>query len=1632
LKKASRYIMYILIGTLLFAIVAILLLQLPAVQTSILNKVNTSLSKKLGNKISIKNVDIDYLNRVDLDGIYLEDLKGDTLAYIKQMKVAVSLWGLVKNELLITDATINGANIQFKKDDLTEKFNYQFLIDAFSPENNTEKDKTLLFDLDNIDILNTQFELLNGEDKLEANLMKLAISFDYLDFDNKKVLVDDFLLEEADVQYIYLASKNKTRREIQFPNLPWQIQANDISTSKVNFLYKEKNSVAVDDVVTFDNLNLKDINFDAQDIRIDSTQIAAQISTLSFQEQSGFELEDFKTGINITQKGIDINELNLQTPQSNLSTSTTLSFQQFSDLKNIKNINIKSVIDKTRVSIKDVRYFTDARSKNIFSNIPLNENIVLDGELEGSVHSLQMKHLDVHIPGIVDSHVNGTLKNILDKQTLSFDLRVDQFETSSKKLGKIIPHNTLPVALDKFGNVDIEGTFLGDLKSFSVEGLSFDSEASTNAQLSGTVLNLLDPEQLSMDLKIEKLETHLDDIQGFVKGGLPPAIQGAGAISYIGDFTGTLKDFELDGKLKTDIGNAETNVELKFDNSATGPSYSGAIQLQEFDLGAVLNNDDFGVVNLSIDADGSGLDLNAMDSKMKMNVEQLTYKNVLYENFAFNGTVEQKKINGDFDINTPNAIAQFNGLLDLNGDQAKMNFTLNVDTVSLQAMNITKTDLAFSGDVQVSGEGQSIDDFMGVLNIDSLHMTNNGQEYHTKNLHLESTETKDLNRKLVITADDMNATLEGKFTIAALPVYTKQLIDKYIPIDWFYIEEEQVKRELNTSEIFTVDLNIENEDFLKLWVPKLENLDSLYLKTNINSDKDRISINGNIRAINYDGIQAENVRLLTYTSKNKIKNYFIFDNCKGIANFVLPNSEVNAVLQKDSLLVKTEILNDTLGNILRFGGNLTNMDGIYNFNFDDDLKLDSTLWKIDHNNSIRFKKDFLDIKSLKLNKNEQRLVVESEGSNLDGKAPIRLQVDQFNIHELTNLMAFDNDFLYGTANGDLIVQDLFTDPTYSGDLAAEELILNSKSIGDIDLIAAKRTNSSIMDLELSLAGKGNHIDGKGTLDLNTNAIDFKSSFNNLDISIFEPYIEKIVSDSEGSFDGDVHITGSTKKPIINGKIKTNEIITTVNFSKTRYQLSNQNISIDDSKFSLDNLTLIDDADRRAVINGAINHSSFKDFYYDLDINTGGFQILNTTLEDNPLFYGDLILSATASVTGPLKLPQLNVNANSLSGTNFHLSPFAESSVISQDDYIIFTPNNTATDSLQSIVYELKNNLPLDLKLNLTLDKNTEFQFILDPNSGDKLTCFGDANLQVVVSPEGQIDVFGTYTVDNGKYNFSYGVIKKEFDITQGGTVVFQGDPLLAKINVEAAYNTKATPIAIIDNPSDLSESETSLLQKRTDVQVGLNIDGTINSPDLNFDLKFVENDIQNNQSLSRKVNEIRNNEEDLYKQVFGLILFNTFVSADESTLSTVSLTTGSNIALRSVSGFVEDQLNQLASKFIKGFEFNVNIDSHLSEFIKSGSTSVTEFKLAASKSFANDRITVQALGNVDLDNRTKGAALSSIAGDFILQYKLNKKGNITLEAFLKSDFDVLLEENTNKQGLGISLQKALHLRNKSK
>ena len=148
-------------------------------------------------------------------------------------------------------------------------------------------------------------------------------------------------------------------------------------------------------------------------------------------------------------------------------------------------------------------------------------------------------------------------------------------------------------------------------------------------------------------------------------------------------------------------------------------------------------------------------------------------------------------------------------------------------------------------------------------------------------------------------------------------------------------------------------------------------------------------------------------------------------------------------------------------------------------------------------------------------------------------------------------------------------------------------------------------------------------------------------------------------------------------------------------------------------------------------------------------------------------------------------------------------------------------------------------------------------------------------------------------------------------------------------------------------------------------------------------------------------------------QVFGLLLFDSFISSSSS--ETDLTQSGANIAINSLSGLVTNQLNKLANGLVKGVELNFDVNSYSSDLLSTGDAGlITELGVGVSKSLFNDRLTLSAGTNIDIESNSSEALFNNLAGDFVISYKITEDGRYNFK---------VLDENASKNGVGFNARK---------
>jgi translocation and assembly module TamB len=320
-----------------------------------------------------------------------------------------------------------------------------------------------------------------------------------------------------------------------------------------------------------------------------------------------------------------------------------------------------------------------------------------------------------------------------------------------------------------------------------------------------------------------------------------------------------------------------------------------------------------------------------------------------------------------------------------------------------------------------------------------------------------------------------------------------------------------------------------------------------------------------------------------------------------------------------------------------------------------------------------------------------------------------------------------------------------------------------------------------------------------------------------------------------------------------------------------------------------------------------------------------------------------------------------------------------------------------------------------------VNKDSKLRILIDPVSGDSLVIQGEATLSFTMDPSGKLTLTGRYEILEGSYRLSFGdFIKRDFAIAKGSSLTWLGSPTEANVDITAIYTVRAAVLDLIqDQLSGISQEERNKYKQVLPIQVYLMMKGKLLTPEIHFklDLPPDKRGVLNG-TVYAKLNELNDQESELNKQVFALLVLGRFISGNP--LASVGGTEGlSDFARSSASQILSEQLNRLSEQYITGVSLNVGLQSY-QDYSTGNAEGRTQLQLALSKQLFDERVTVQVGGSVDLEGRrSQENSLNNFAGDLKVLYKLTEDGRWQLQVFRQNSYEGAIDGDITKTGVGV-------------
>lgn len=1575
--KAFRSMLYLFLFLLVFLWI---FLQNETVQNYLITKVTDFLSAELNTKVHVDHIAISFFDKLALEGFIIEDLNGDTLLYSGSLKANfnTNLIALIRRKLEVKNLYLENAQINLRRDSSMQFYNSQFLADYILGDTTQEKKplKPFLIDVNSIFLKNILFlkDDNAGGNRLAVELSEGEIQFKKLNFTDKFIHIKKIKLEQPvvkvddknkypppDLESAISAIQTDSLEEIEidstakvFLALVDQIQIVD-GFFELHNIRKEPIKTTPPEILNFRHLGVFDINLQADSLRFSEGVINFQLKNLSFQDESGFVLNNLSSQkASVSNKKIELDELQLETPFSGLGNSFVLKYKSFEDFKDFGNkVNMIIKFDQSKVAIKDIMVFVPKLENNRFFVNNRDETLEINGEISGPLSKLRGRDLEI-------------------------------------KLGRGV-------------------VFKGD---FSSRDLNVPNEALLN-------------------LEIIHFSTNLPTLRMLFPGFDPPPIyNNLGVFNFAGRFDGFFNDFVANGRLITAVGKAEMDMNLNYRQGRAQADYSGSISLIDFDLQKFTGNDDFGKINVvSQVTDGLGLTLETVEAKLGAKIADFTYKGYTYENIVLDGQLKKNLFDGNLTISDENIDFVFKGFVDFADSIPKFDFNANVNKMDLKAMNLTDEQYVVSGNIGLNLQGRNLSSIEGIGTVSDFKAIKNKSEvYEFDTLILKSNLYRFNHREFTVNSDILTLRIDGIFDIPEVPGVVTHYIDRNFPefSERFNIHNrEKAVKESNFD--FSIDIP-DSKNFAELVLPGLNTLHDISVKGHVDNTNDSFQLYLNIPQLTFNNLSFDDI-------------IFQINGAENFSNFNLDvfHTSLNKKQHFEPFVFKGNLQQDTLS----FQLNSSNFSSIFDninlrgkfFLVDDFFQvqfLPSNLfifkykWDIAADNYIRFGKGFVETQNFDLQNFEKRIVVESIlGTGLT------MSVENFDLSIIDEFWVYEKLNFAGKFYVLLEVGNIYKLENIFVTAMADTMYVNDDNFGELrlDISVPSFSDKINTHLKLSSGSRALQADGFVSPIKRKQDITYKDDFvqdvtlTDYPLNILEYFILNGITGTTGLVDANLKLNGAFKQPNIDGNAYVKGMEVTIDYLQTRYSAPYSILKINNYIIDATGNTLNDELGNSAKVYGGITHNHLRDFALNVSVESDEFLFLNTKKNDNDLYYGFAKGSGEVFFRGPFTQTDITINATTGAGTRLEI-PLVSTQSASEVSFINFINTKEEQETEENNAADLRG---VSVDMNLTVTTEAEVLLLIDEKAGDIIKGTGSGDLEIVVSRSGDFNIYGTYEIEKGNYLFTLlNLVNKPFEVKKGGTITWSGDPFAADINIQAEYARLRKPIYnfILEYLQD--DNAKGEARSPTDIDLTMELQGKLLQPEIQFDIDFPTLSGELKNYTDSKLRIIRQDQNELNRQVFGLLVVGGFLPEDgggvQGTQNMIATNTLSELLSNQLSMYLTELLSEVFTDvgFISGVDFVVNWSVYEADQVltpSGGRLTVTGNQLQLRQRFDlfNDRFSVSLGGSYVEQGSTY------FTGDVVLEYYLTQNRRFKVNFYQLSD--ETLEGRRNKTGLGFSVQR---------
>lgn len=1166
----------------------------------------------------------------------------------------------------------------------------------------------------------------------------------------------------------------------------------------------------------------------------------------------------------------------------------------------------------------------------------------------------------------------------------------------------------------------VDATAQGVVSDLAVDVKSLKTGTSTALTAAIAIKGLPDVKRSHFDFDISTLTTATDDIDNIATNiagkSIPDAalkiIDNTGRLNLTGQFCGMLSDFDATAEIKTLAGAAKCKLNIRPTNKSE-QILRGNIEAQDVALGTILGQDKLGRTSFSATVDGT-VGVNNTDADIAVNVEKLVFMDYSYDSLRLDGKVKNHKFDGAIASRDHNLVFDFYGSVDLDNGLPRYDFTMDLQRADLTALHINHRDSVslLSAKIKADAGGRSIDNLNGQIVISDARYHYNADSLQTRRLSIVGKNSDD-SKFIQVTSDFADITFRSKTSYKTIAKYLEMSLVNYLPL--LYNSRERTRYEQGKTSIADnysmLSVNIKHINPLTdAIVDGLQIADGSQLQLLFNPVSNKLSFSASSDFIERDRMLATKVRLNASNQGDSLTMYLSSEDMYvGFMHFT--DLSVMGGAKNNQLQISTGF-NDTVN---RFSG-LFGAKAEISRNAENrrvmNIRLQpSHITRGDKTWNIAARRIVvdsarIDINNFRIMNDKQQLLINGVASRSRADS-ITMTLRNFDLTPFTQATEQMGYTLVGTTNGYATVKSAL-----EGSQIRANIYLDSVKVNNIPL--PEMLFTSRWDFERSRAGftvqerakqdtilRGFYSPSQGRYYARTH-------MQNIDLSLLDPLLSGVIMSTQGRADANLTLSGANRIAELKGKIEVRNFATTVDYTRARYTIPSAVIDVEDNHLRLKSAQLFDTEKNSGFMSMNLSLSHLSNISYSLDIQPRNMIVLNTTQQDNDLFYGKVYATGSANISGSKRGVKMNIIAATAGNSEFYM-PLSSKSNIKSADFVIFESPTQKSDTTNYLVrkkmmFERRSrtvSAGSDMEINMALNvkSNAEVQLVIDPTVGDVIKSRGEGTLNLRINPKSNIfEMFGDYTIVDGSYLFTFqNIFNKKFIIENGSSIHWTGEPVDAILDINALYKLKASLQPLLGTTG--SENSRSV-----PVDCIIHLGDRLSAPTYTFNVKVPNADAEIQTAISNTLNT----PETMTRQFAYLLLFHSFYP--EATTGTSS---SLGVSASTATGF--ELLSNQLSNWLSTDNYNIVI-----RYRPKSEMSSDEVDFGFSKSLINNRLFIEAEGNYVIDSKmSTGSNMSNFMGEAYITWLIDRAGSLKLKGFTQTIDRFDENQGLQETGLGV-------------